>query len=155
MKQVNKIIKISRIFATVFGAGYLPLAPGTWGSLAALPFCIILHPYMYLNFTVFLVLFIAGVFASDIVEKDSGEKDPGYIVIDEFACLFLVFVFIPLSIKSIIIGFLIYRAIDIVKLPPMKALENVPKGWGVMLDDLMSGIYTNLILQILLFYKII
>jgi len=90
-----------------------------------------------------------------MVEKGSYQKDPGFIVIDEFANIFPVFLFIPLSVKTIIIGFILYRVFDIIKVPPMKKLEKLHGGWGIMLDDLISGIYANLILHVLLFIKVL
>jgi len=142
------------LIATVCGLGRLPLAPGTWGSLAGLGFCLVLHGHMILYITVFAVLFAAGVVSAGKFEEKDGRKDPPQVVIDEFACIFLVFLLIPLKTPIILTGFILYRLFDIFKVPPMRSLEKLKGGWGIMLDDLAAGIYANLILQILLFYKI-
>ena len=142
------------LIATVCGLGRLPLAPGTWGSLAGLGLCLILHGHMILYIAVFAVIFAAGVISAGKFEDMGGRKDPPQVVIDEFACIFLVFLLVPLKTPIILTGFILYRLFDIFKIPPMRSLEKLKGGWGIMLDDLAAGIYANLILQILLFYKI-
>jgi phosphatidylglycerophosphatase A len=142
------------LIATVCGLGRLPFAPGTWGSLAGLGLCLVLHGYIILYIAVFAVLFAAGVVSASKFEDTDGRKDPPQVVIDEFACIFLVFLLVPLKTPIILTGFILYRLIDIFKIPPMRSLERLKGGWGIMLDDLAAGIYANLILQILLFYKI-
>jgi len=152
---MKKSKNIHNIIATVGGVGYFPIAPGTAGSFAGLLLCLLLHANTFLYICAFAILFTAGVISSGMVEKGSYQKDPGFIVIDEFANIFPVFLFIPLSVKTIIIGFILYRVFDIIKVPPMKKLEKLHGGWGIMLDDLISGIYANLILHVLLFIKVL
>ena len=141
--------KVHEYIATVFGLGYFPIAPGTAGSLAALPLCLLLHRFTFLYIGLFVVLFIAGVISAGKKEAETGQKDPSCVIIDEFACMFLVFLFIPIEPLYIITGFIIYRIIDIIKLPPIRSLEKLEGGWGIMLDDAVAGIYTNIILQVL------
>ena len=141
--------KIHEMIATVFGLGSVPFASGTAGSLAGLLLCMLLHKYVILYVLVFAALFIAGVISSERVEKDYGFKDPSEVIIDEFACVFMVYLFIPLTPFYVITGFILYRVIDILKIPPMKAIERIKGGWGIMLDDLMAGIYANLVLQVI------
>ncbi len=141
--------KTSELIATVFGLGYAPIAPGTVGSLAGLGLCLLLHGYIVLYFLVFIVLFAAGIISAGRMEAESGGKDPSCVVIDEFACIFLVFLFVPLKPFFIITGFILYRLIDIIKIPPARSLEDLGGGWGIMLDDFAAGIYANLILQVL------
>lgn len=147
--------KIYMLIGTVLGLGHLPIFPGTWGSLGGLVPCLILHSSPKLYIAVFILLFALGVRASSKIEENTGQEDPSFVVIDEFACIFLVFLFVPLSVASIITGFILYRIFDIVKIPPIKALENLKGGWGIMLDDAMSAIYANLILQILISVNIL
>ena len=135
--------------ATLFGLGYVPFAPGTAGSLAALPFCLLLHQFTVPYILVFLALFIAGVISSDIVEKNAKTEDPTQVIIDEAACIFVAFFMVPISLPIVIIGFIAYRLIDIFKIPPMDSAEKIGGGWGIMLDDLIAGLYTNLILQVI------
>ncbi|MFH1552387.1 MAG: phosphatidylglycerophosphatase A [Candidatus Omnitrophota bacterium] len=146
--------KIHNIIATVFGIGRIVIAPGTWGSLAGLALCLALHGNVILYLLVFAGLFAAGVVSAGRVEEETGEKDPSIVVIDELACIFPVFLFVPMSIPGVIVGFILYRIIDIVKPPPVKSLEKLKGGWGIMLDDLAAGIYTNIILHILVFLNL-
>ncbi|MBU0570839.1 MAG: phosphatidylglycerophosphatase A [Candidatus Omnitrophica bacterium] len=146
--------KISHNIATVFGLGKLPLAPGTWGSLAGLVLCVALHGHIVLYTLVFLCLFIIGVISAANVEADSDVRDPAYIVIDEFACIFPVFFLIPLSPAYVLAGFIIYRLMDIVKPPPIRKIEKLKGGWGIMLDDLVAAIYANIILHSLVYSRI-
>ena len=139
-----------KIRATVFGLGYFPMGSGTAGSLAGLALCVMLHGNLVLYSVVFVIIFAAGVISSGKAEEAFGEKDPSMVVIDEFACIFVVFMLVPLTIATVVTGFVLFRIIDIVKPPPMKSLERIGGGWGIMLDDLMAGIYSNLILQILI-----
>ena len=142
--------KIHDLIATVFGLGRASFAPGTWGSLAGLVLCLALHGNLALYLIVFAVLFAAGVISAGKMEAETGLKDPAAVVIDEFACIFLVFLLIPLRPSTILIGFILYRVIDIAKIPPMRSVEKISGGWGIMLDDLIAGIYANLILRLLM-----
>jgi phosphatidylglycerophosphatase A len=137
--------------ATIFGLGYFPVASGTAGSLAGLVLCLLLHRNVFIYILTFIILFVAGVITSNKVESESRIQDPSHVIIDEFACIFIVFLFIPLSFPIVAIGFGLYRVIDIAKLPPMGLLEKLKGGWGIMLDDLLAAVYTNIILHILIF----
>jgi len=142
------------LVATVFGLGNFPVAPGTVGSAAGLAVCALLHSNLPVYSAFFIVVFILGVIAAGKVEDRTGEKDPSKVVIDEFACVFLAFFLVPLTPLTVITGFILYRVIDIIKLPPMRSFESLHGGWGIMMDDFVGGIYTNLILQILIALKI-
>jgi len=138
------------ITATVLGIGNIGFAPGTWGSLAGLPLCIVLHAYPVVYFLFFAAVFAAGVISSGVVERGSGTKDPSHVIIDEFAGIFAVFCFLPLSPGVVIAGFILFRLFDIVKPFPVRSVEKVGGGWGIMLDDLLAGIYANLALRLIL-----
>ncbi|MDP8257888.1 MAG: phosphatidylglycerophosphatase A [Candidatus Aadella gelida] len=140
---------IYKLIATVFGIGYSPIAPGTLGSIAGLALCLAVHGNISSYIILFILLFAVGVPISNEVEKRGGRKDPSFIIIDEFACIFAVFLFVPLTWPVILIGFAVYRIIDITKIPPLKTLEKLPGGWAIMLDDLAAAIYANLVLQII------
>ncbi len=137
-----------RLLATCFYIGYLPLMPGTWASLAALFVYYLLrsHHLLYAGLTLFLL--ILGFWVSTKAEHELGSKDPKEIVIDEFSSQLLVFIFIPFNLISLFLGFLLFRILDIFKLPPIKKLQYLPKGWGIMLDDIAVAIFVNLILQV-------
>jgi len=136
-----------KLIATCFNIGYLPVMPGTWASICALPVYYLFRDYQLPFAVLTLVLLIIGVWVSTKAEDEIGRKDPGEIVIDEFASQMLVFVFIPFSIYTMIIGFVLFRFLDIVKLPPVKKLEKLPKGWGIMLDDISIAVFINIILR--------
>lgn len=136
------------LIATVLGSGELPMAPGTWGSLAGLFVVYILRGNVVLNLIAFILFFSLGIVSSREIEKREGIKDPSFVVIDEFACMFIVFLFLPLTPVYLVTGFILFRVMDIFKVPPMKMLEKIGGGWGIMLDDLMAAVYTNFILQI-------
>jgi len=139
--------KFYRHIATLFGLGYSKYVPGTLGSLAGLGLCLLLHGYFFVYVGVFIALFSAGVISSRIMEDASGEKDPSFIIIDEFACVFIVFLSVPITPLTLISGFAVYRLVDIFKIPPLKLLERQKGGWGIMLDDLAAAVYANLILR--------
>ena len=137
--------------ATFFGVGYFPKAPGTAGSLAAiLLFWLIAMSSIPL--LIFLTgMFFIGVWVSMEVEKSAG-SDPGIIVIDEVLGQGIALVFLPHEISYFAAAFILFRIFDIWKPFPIDQSQRLPNGWGVMTDDLLAGIYANLILQIFLFY---
>ncbi|HAK87801.1 MAG TPA: phosphatidylglycerophosphatase A [Nitrospiraceae bacterium] len=142
-------VLLSKVIATVFFIGYIPFAPGTFGSLAALAFVWILKPDVLPLLAILTLVFIAGVLSSHAVEKDTGIKDGKYIVIDEFAGYLASVAFLPLTVGYIISAFLVFRFFDILKPPPIRNIEKTfHGGLGIMLDDLSAGIFTNILLQI-------
>lgn len=154
MKFIHKTI------ATGFGAGYSPFAPGTAGALLA---CILLWLYTQqigiLNNTNFQIGFIVliiittllGVWATYNLQAEWGE-DPSKIVVDEMVGVWINLLFVPLNLQNIIIGFVLFRFFDIAKPLGIRKMEAFENGWGVMLDDVLAGIYGNILLQIILFF---
>jgi phosphatidylglycerophosphatase A len=126
----------------------MPFAPGTWGSLAALPCAWVivwLSGHVALAAAALLV-FAVGCWASDAATDD---KDPGYIVIDEVAAQFLVLLAAPLDWRAYAAGFVLFRIFDIWKPPPIRQVERaVPGGLGIMLDDVIAAIYALILLVI-------
>ena len=141
--------KISKFFATVFYVGFAPVAPGTIASLLGVFLYLIVRNYPALYFSLTAILLALGFWSSSVAEKNFSKKDPQEIVIDEFSSMLLVYLFIPFSLKFLIIGFLLFRFFDIVKIPPIKKLESLPGGSGIMLDDIAAAILANLVLQVL------
>ena len=141
--------KINKLIATVFYVGYLPFAPGTAASVlaAGVYFLIKDNPALHLLLTV--VFLALGFLVSSAAEKDFGGKDPRRIVIDEFAAMLMVYLFLPFSVSIFIAGFVLFRIFDIFKIPAIKKLERLPAGWGIMLDDIAAALFTNLLLQVL------
>ncbi len=137
-------------FATVLGVGYLPVAPGTWATAVgvAIAYCLggNLPAYTILMF----VLLILGIMTTGIIEKQMNQKDPGILVIDEVVGVMIALWGLPLIWSVMICGFFLFRAFDMFKIYPINRLEAQPGGWGIMLDDCMAGVYTNIILRIAL-----
>ena len=141
--------KFAYIIATGFGSGYAPLIPGTAGSLLALIIYIFI-PYGSLFWlAVIIVTFFTGVWSAGVVESDRG-KDAGLIVIDEFTGQWISLIFLPANIYIYLSSFILFRILDIVKPFPANKSQELPGGWGVMTDDVIAGIYTNIVLQIIL-----
>ncbi len=131
---------------TIFGVGYTPLCPGTAASLVALGvFFLIRNPVGYLIFS--LVSIFISFYFSGKAEAIFGQKDCKKIVIDDFSGMLLSLVFIPYDIKYIICGFFLFRMFDMLKIPPADKLEKFNGSLGIVGDDLVAGIYANLILQ--------
>ena len=137
---MNQLIKL---IVTFFGSGLLPKAPGTWGSLATLPVAYLIGTYFGSNgILVFVVLVTAlGIWASNVYVRSTGKKDPGEVVIDEVAGQSLALSLVPLDWRLYLVAFVLFRIFDILKPKPVSTLETLPDGWGIMLDDLMAGLY--------------
>ena len=141
--------KALKYLATLGFVGYLPIAPGTFGTFAAAIVFGLLKPSLPVHILLLVIIIIAGTLAAHQAEKVIGEKDSTHIVIDEFAGFALSVLFIPQNIIYYIAAFILFRFFDILKPPPIRNIERTfPGGWGVMADDLMAGIYTNIVLQI-------
>ena len=143
-------VELSEWLATCFKIGHLPIAPGTWGSLAA-----VIGWWLWLQYLdplVFIVLiitiFIIGVFATNIIIDHTGEKDPSRVVIDEVAGQWLGLLILPDGMLYIAGAFVLFRFLDIFKPWPIRQMEQFPKGWGVMLDDTLAGLLTLGLIQV-------
>ena len=137
-------------FATVLGVGYLPFAPGTWATVVGVAIAYYLGNNLPAYTILLLVLLILGIMTSGIVEKQLNQKDPGMVVIDEVVGVMIALWGLPLIWPVMICGFFLFRAFDMFKIYPINKLEAQPGGWGIMLDDCMAGVYTNIVLRIAL-----
>ncbi|MHA1565740.1 MAG: phosphatidylglycerophosphatase A family protein [Alphaproteobacteria bacterium] len=135
------------LIATWFGSGLLPWAPGTWGSLAALPFAAALAwlggPWVLSIATI--VSFLVGVWASQRYAEAINRKDPGCIVIDEVAGQWLAILPIATNFWLYPVAFLAFRLFDITKPWPARNAENLPGGVGIMADDIIAGFYAGIV----------
>ena len=131
------------------GTGYFPLASGTAGSLAACILYILLPPWPWLAVTLGAALFLFGVPASGWMARRYRDKDPSQATVDEGAVMLMVLAAFPREWGYVALAFVLFRFFDIVKLPPCRALERLPGGWGIMLDDLLAGAYAAIILKII------
>ena len=137
-------------------SGLAPVAPGTFGSFTAavlllLPGRLPGLPEWSLSFglAALVVVFFAGVWSARRAELIHG-KDPGIVVIDEVAGMIVTMLVIPNSVVAVVMGFFLFRATDILKPFPVRLAERAPGSWGVMLDDVVAGIYANLLLRLAL-----
>ena len=142
---------LARLIATWFGAGYAPKAPGTAGSLAALVIAWALHAYA--GFTAMgmgwlaILLAMLGIWASDVVARESGNKDPQIVVVDEVVGQWMTLAgATAFNWKSWLLAFALFRLFDIWKPPPVRQLERLPGGLGIIADDAMAGVYGALVL---------
>ncbi len=141
--------KLSFLLATCCGAGLAPLAPGTAGAAVGLIPVLILCRWPIPYTIAALVLFFMGVRASTVMEGSLGEKDSPRIVIDEAVSIMITFAYLPLTGAVILVGFILNRFLDIVKPFPAGRVQTLKGGWGVMMDDFVSGVYSNLILRLI------
>lgn len=143
--------KAAFVFATWFGCGYAPFGPGTVGSAAAI--LIAWSVYSWIAFRPATLLGWAGIAtavgvpAATAVARAIGRKDPGLVVIDEVAGQWLTLAAVPrINWQSCLAAFLLFRLFDIWKPPPVRQLEGLPEGTGIIADDLMAGVYGALVL---------
>jgi len=138
--------------ATGFFTGFLPTMPGTWGTFAAIPLVIISHrltsimqPVVAVVFVTFAA-YIAG--RAEILFKD---RDARPIVIDEMVGFLITLLWLPLNFLTLCLGFFLFRLFDIVKPPPISIVEKrLHGGWGIVLDDVLAGVFANVTLRLLL-----
>ena len=152
-KGSNTSGRIILFFATWFCTGLIPFVPGTWGSLAALPFVAGAYSLGFFFSCISLVLIIIlSIPVSGMASKIMNREDPPSVVIDEVAGIFVTLFLIPVSWTSIISGFALFRILDILKPFPAGLIDKKLKGGtGIVLDDVVAGIYANVCLRMILF----
>ena len=140
--------------ATGFYIGKIPFAPGTFGTILGLPLCFLLGLLKLPLALVCMLLFILiAIWISHIAEKRLDKRDPGCIVIDEIAGMAVALIGLPFNLTTGLIGFIIFRILDISKPFPVRALEkHLPGGLGVVMDDVIAGLLANLILRVFIHY---
>ena len=140
----------AHVLAFGFGAGKMPVAPGTFGSLLAIPLYLLLENILLWQYLLAILLVtVVGIIVSDITSKDMATDDHPGIVIDEVAGMLITYILLPPGWAWLVLGFLLFRLFDIWKPFPIRQIDrNVKGGLGVMLDDLLAGIYAFLILQL-------
>lgn len=135
--------------ATLGFIGYLPIAPGTWGSAAAAIIVYLWRPSSAHLIAAALVTYIIGIYAAGVAERVTGKKDCGHIIIDEVAGYFVTVVFVPQTFWYLAAAFFVFRFFDIVKPPPVRQVERALQGGlGVMTDDILAGMYSNFSIQL-------
>ncbi len=143
--------KTALLLGIWFGAGLSPMAPGTFGTLAAVPLAAlsaILSPLA--RALLLIIITLVAIWASQVVQNLLERVDPSEVVIDEVAGFLLTMLLIPLSWGTLTVGFVLFRIFDIWKPWPAKAAERLHGGLGIVLDDLVAGLYANLSLRFIL-----
>ena len=141
---MNSVI-LDRI-ATCCGVGRIKICPGTIASFLALIF-LLDNSTWRLQLALIIIIFFVGVKSADAVIKRTGNNDPSEVVIDEVCGILVTFFLIKANWQLAIIGFFLFRLFDIVKPFPVYQFEKLPRGWGVMADDVAAGLCANAILQ--------
>ena len=145
--------RVATWIATALGAGYSPVAPGTAGTLVALPLAAALAPLADASTAAYLLVLAASsavaMWAAGEAARGFGLKDPGQVVVDEVVGLFLAMAFVPATPANLVAAFFLFRFFDITKPPPCRRAETLPGGVGIVADDLLAGVYANLALRAL------
>jgi phosphatidylglycerophosphatase A len=146
---------LSKIISTFFGVGYFPVAPGTLTSLLVV---LVYKFYLYklswpLYFSIIFLLFLIGVYTSSKFASDLSKKDPRKIVIDEACGQLLVLFRMSDAWLPVLSCFVLFRVFDIAKPYPIKKVETLSSGWGIMMDDIVAAIYAGVIVNLYLLLK--
>jgi phosphatidylglycerophosphatase A len=140
--------RILRHIATLGFVGFVPVAPGTAAALLAFVLVALVNvpTPLYVFFT--LAVIVVGTISAGAVEGLSRDKDPAHVVIDEFAGYLVAAAFLPGTWGYLVAAFILFRAFDILKPPPIRRLQKLRGGPGIMADDLVAGLFSNVLLQI-------
>jgi phosphatidylglycerophosphatase A len=141
--------RVGLFIATCGYLGYVPVAPGTFGSAAGLAVFFLIRSTgsMTLEMAAILVLFVIGIWSGTIAEHHFGGIDPAPVVMDEVVGMLITLAFVPVSLTGAIVGFLVFRVLDVFKPWPAARFERLPGGLGVMADDGMAAIYGNAVMH--------
>jgi len=149
-----------KLFATSFGIGYINKGKGA-GTVAAVACCFIWYlawagnyPPAIASVTITIFIVLMGVWSSTMVVPLWG-KDPARVVIDEVAGMAISLLFVPVNVKYLICGLILFRFFDMVKPLYIRKTERLPSGWGIMMDDVVAGIYTNILLQTVVAFNLL
>jgi phosphatidylglycerophosphatase A len=146
----SAITSLALAFATVGGIGYLPVAPGTFGSAIGLLIWWLVPQGVGAQGAAIVVLFALGCWVGNIAEHHFGRTDPGHVVIDEVVGMLITLFMNPVTWKGAIVAFLAFRVMDIIKPFPANRLEGLHGGLGVMADDAMAAVYANLAMRLVI-----
>jgi phosphatidylglycerophosphatase A len=139
---------VETLLGSVFGTGFIPVAPATFASLVSLGLVWLLPKSLPLYAAATGAILLLAVWLAARLERRWG-PDARRITIDETVGMLVSFLFVPFTWPTALTGFVLFRVFDIVKLPLLRRLELIPRGWGVVLDDVAAGVLTNIVLQVL------
>lgn len=151
----------ARLAATFFGVGRLRPGPGTWGSAAAVLIWAVVVQWTTEQTKEFILAGLAlgaiavGIPAATRFARASQAKDPQSVVIDEVAGQWITLLLAPVSWKTLLLGFILFRAFDILKPPPVRQLEQLPEGMGIVMDDVAAGLYALMVMQLILHFRLL
>lgn len=152
-------MRFHKLISTCLGIGYINNGKGA-GTVAAIAAAAVWYlawaggfPPLYLSLSITIIITILGVWSSDVVSKVWGD-DPQKVVIDEVAGMWISLLFLPVCWQYTLAGLILFRIFDIVKPLYIRKMENLRGGWGIMLDDVLAGVYANILLQAALFFKL-
>lgn len=149
---------LKKLFVTGFFIGYFPLIPGTVGTILGAFIFLLLNPFPYIYYPFVIIIILLGVRYSSWAEDYFKSKDPKQVVIDEIAGMLItmtgfsmksILPFTFQNYKLLILGFIFFRAFDVIKPYPARRFEKLKGGWGIMLDDIIAGIYATILLHLL------
>jgi phosphatidylglycerophosphatase A len=141
---------VALALATSLGVGYVPFAPGTFGSASGLLFWWLLPHSATIQLAAIVVAFAVGSWSGTVAERHFGATDPGPVVLDEVMGMWITLLLNPVGWQGAVIGFFLFRFFDVVKPYPANRLERLPGGVGVMADDGMAAIYSNVALRLVI-----
>jgi phosphatidylglycerophosphatase A len=149
------------LVATFFGIGRVYPGPGTWASAATVLLWWLLTRWLNPHWQPIMACLLAGLAvavgipAATRVSRAAALEDPQFVVIDEVAGQLITFIAVPAAWKSLLLGFILFRGFDIVKPPPLRRLESLPEGGGIVLDDVGAGLYALACMQIVLHFGLL
>ena len=148
-RRAALIARVGLSVATCGPLGYAPIAPGTFGSAAGLALFVVLRSLgsTSLEIGAIVILLAAGIWSGTVAEHHFGGIDPAPVVIDEVAGMLITLAFLPVTWLGALVGFLVFRILDVIKPWPSARFESLPGGLGVMADDTMAAIYGNLVMR--------
>lgn len=138
--------------STALGVGYVPFAPGTFGSAAGLLLWAVLPASPFAQVVAIVAVFGLGSWAAHVTERHYRRTDPGVVVIDEVLGMIVTVAFNPVTWTGAALGFLLFRVFDVLKPYPANRLERLHGGLGIMADDAMAGVYANMVLRLALLW---
>lgn len=151
----------ARLTATFVGVGYLKPGPGTWGSLTTMLLWALVSSRLASDMRVWATLGAAmvvtaiGIPAATLTARAYAQKDPQFVVIDEVAGQLVALVAVPLAWKTFLAGFILFRIFDMWKPFPIRRLERLPEGTGIVVDDLGAGVYALVVMHLLLHFGLL